>query len=180
MMKTNGDNCGVRDVALWVGLYRIALGFMWFDQALQKAPWIIGPEGKPYGWLYGYIWKEINNPTFGFYAEFLKNILLPNFGFFGFTTFVIEIAIGCSLVFGILVPLIGGLGGTVMQLNIAVGSNKIPGEWFWLWPLLIGSHIIFMMGRGGRCVGLDGLISKTLARSPNAGGKLQHILQYLV
>jgi len=81
---------------------------------------------------------------------------------------------------GILVPLIGGLGGTLMQLNIAVGSYRIPGEWFWLWPLLIGSHIIFMMGRGGRRVGLDGLILKTSSRSPNAGGKLRHILQHLV
>src|ERR687896_2701598 len=109
------NSAGIRDVALWVGLYRIALSFMWFNQALQKAPWIIGPEGKPYGWLYGYIWKEINNPTFGFYADFLKNILLPNFGFFGFTTFVIEMAIGCSLLFGILVPLIGGVGGGIFS-----------------------------------------------------------------
>ena len=180
MVKVNGESYGVRDPALWVGLYRIVLSFMWFDQALQKAPWVIGPEGKPYGWLYGYIWKEINNPTFSFYAAFLKNILLPNFGFFGFTTFLIEMAIGCSLVLGILVPLIGGLGGTLMQLNIAVGSYRIPGEWFWLWPLLIGSHIIFMMGRAGRRVGLDGLILKTLARSPNTGGNLRPILQYLV
>lgn len=178
-MNINGS-CGVRDLALWVGFYRIALGFMWLDQAWQKAPWIIGPEGKPYGWLYGYIWKEINHPTFGFYADFLKNILLPNFGFFAFTTFVAEIAIGLSLVFGIFVPLIGGLGGTLMQLNIAVGSYKIPGEWFWLWPLLIGSHIIFLMGRAGRRLGLDSVIVKSLARSPNARGAVRRLLPYVV
>jgi hypothetical protein len=76
---TAAANCtGIRDLALWVGLYRIALGIMWLQMALQKAPWVIGPEGKPYGWLYGYIFKEINNPTFGFYTEFLKNVILPN------------------------------------------------------------------------------------------------------
>jgi thiosulfate dehydrogenase [quinone] large subunit len=176
--KTNGE--GIRDLALWVGIYRIALGFMWLDQALQKAPWVLGPEGKSYGWLYGYIWKEINHPTFGFYTEFLKDVVLPNFQFFGFTTFLGELAIGISLVVGILVPLIGGLGGTLMQLNIMLGSYSIPGEWFWLWPLLVGSHIIFMMGRAGRRVGFDGLISRSLARSPNSGGMLRRLLPHFV
>jgi hypothetical protein len=179
-MTTNGDSYGIRDLALWVGLYRIALGIMWLQMALQKAPWIIGPEGRPYGWLYGYIWKEINHPTFAFYTEFLKNVVLPNFNFFGFTTFVGEIAIGISLVLGILVPMIGGLGGTLMQINIMLGSYSIPGEWFWLWPMLIGSHVIFMMGRAGRRVGLDGLISRSLAASPDSGSMLRQLLRYVV
>ncbi len=174
------SSAGMRDLALWVGLYRIALGIMWLQMALQKAPWIIGPEGKPYGWLYGYIWKEINNPTFSFYTELLKNVILPNFNFFGFMTFIVEIAIGVSLVLGLLVPLIGGLGGTLMQINIMLGSYSIPGEWFWLWPMLIGSHVIFMMGRAGRRLGLDGAISESLERSPNSTGGLRNFLPYVV
>lgn len=179
-MSVSIGSGGLRDMALWVAFYRIALGFMWFDQALQKAPWVMGPEGKPYGWLYGYIWREINHPTFGIYAAFLKNLVIPNFGFFGFTTFLGELAIGLSLVVGILVPLVGGLGGTLMQLNIAIGSYGIPGEWFWLWPLLIGSHLIFMMGRAGRRLGWDGRIAKSLARSPDSGGMLRRLLPYVV
>ena len=179
-MQTNGVGCGIRDLALWVGIYRIALGSMWLHQAWQKAPWIIGPEGKPYGWLYGYIWKEINNPTFGFYTAFLQNVVLPNFSLFGFTTFLGEIAIGFSLVLGLLVPLVGGLGGTLMQINIMLGSYSIPGEWFWLWPLLIGSHVIFMMGRAGRRLGLDALISRSLERSPTPAGTLRSTLPYVV
>ena len=179
-MTGAASSSGIRDLAIWVGLYRIALGIMWLQMALQKAPWIIGPEGKPYGWLYGYIWKEINNPTFGFYTEFLKNVILPNFNFFGFATFIVEIAIGVSLVLGLLVPLIGGLGGTLMQINIMLGSYSIPGEWFWLWPMLIGSHVIFMMGRAGRCLGLDGPLSRSLERSPGTGGNLRRLLRYIV
>jgi hypothetical protein len=106
--------------------------------------------------------------------------LLPNFNFFGFTTFIVEIAIGLSLVLGLLVPLIGGLGGTLMQINIMLGSYSIPGEWFWLWPMLIGSHVIFMMGRAGRRVGLDGLISRSLAASPDSGSMLRQLLRYVV
>jgi hypothetical protein len=179
-MDRSEMNNGLRDPTLWVGVYRFALGFMWLDQALQKAPWIIGPEGKPYGWLYGYIGKEINHPTFGVYASFLKEIFLPNFHLFGLVTFVLEIAIGLSLVLGILVPLVGGLGGTLMQLNIAVGSYRIPGEWFWMWPLLIGSHVIFMMGRAGRRLGLDSRIAKSLQRSANSQGRLHRLLSRAV
>ncbi len=179
-MAGNVNSAGIRDLALWVGLYRITLGIMWLQMALQKAPWIIGPEGQPFGWLYGYVWKEINNPTFGFYTEFLKNFVLPNFYFFGFMTFIVEIAIGLSLVLGLLVPLIGGLGGTFMQTNIMLGSYNIPGEWFWLWPMLIGSHIVFMMGRAGRRLGLDGLIAGPLAQSPGTRGRLRRFLPYVL
>ena len=178
-MNANAAHGSIRDPALWVGLYRMTLGIMWLQMALQKAPWIVGPEGKPYGWLYGYIWKEINHPTFAFYTEFLKNVVLPNFSLFGFMTFVTEIAIGISLVAGLLVPLIGGLGGSVMQTNIMLGSYSIPGEWFWLWPMLIGSHIVFMMGRAGRRLGLDGPISRSLAQ-PNSGTMPRRLLRYLV
>lgn len=168
-MSAKGSITGIRGLALWVGLYRIALGIMWLQMALQKAPWTLGPEGNPYGWLYGYIWKEINNPTFDFYTQFLQTVVLPNFYFFGLMTFVVEIAIGVSLVLGLLVPLIGGLGGTIMQINIMLGSYSIPGEWFWLWPMLIGSHVIFMMGRAGRGVGFDGPISRFCGASPGTG-----------
>jgi len=179
MMNHNDNDCAVRDLALWVGLYRITLGVMWLQMALQKAPWVLGPEGKPYGWLYGYIWKEINHPTFGFYTAFLQAVLLPNFTLFGFVAFITEIAIGLSLVLGLFVPLIGGLGGTLMQTNIMLGSYSIPGEWFWLWPLLIGSHVIFMMGRAGRRLGLDAAIARSLKR-PNRTGMIQNLLPYLV
>lgn len=179
MMDSNDNAYGIRDLALWVGIYRIALGIMWLQMALQKAPWVLGPEGRPYGWLYGYLWKEINHPTFGFYAAFLQEVVLPNFTLFGFTTFIAEIAIGVSLVLGLLVPLVGGLGGTLMQTNIMLGSYSIPGEWFWLWPLLIGSHIIFMMGRAGRRLGLDGAIARSL-NGARSGGGLRRLLPYLV
>jgi hypothetical protein len=174
--KTAG---GIRDLALWVGLYRIALGIMWLRMALQKAPWIIS-EGKPYGWLYGYILQEIEHPTFAFYTAFLKNLVLPYFHIFGLLTFIVEMMIGISLVLGFLVPLIGGLGGTLMQINIMFGSYSIPGEWGGTWLLLIGSHIVFMMGRAGRRLGLDGWIAKSVTEPAGAESKLRDVLAHVV
>ena len=179
-MDNSRTGIGIRDLGLWVALYRIALGILWLRMALQKAPWIIGPEGQPYGWLYGYILKEIEHPTFAFYTEFLKNLVLPYFHIFGLLTFIVEMAIGISLVLGLLVPLIGGLGGTLMQTNIAMGSYNIPGEWGAIWLLLIGPHIVFMMGRAGRRLGLDGWIARSVAEPAGADGKLRNVLAYVV
>jgi hypothetical protein len=67
-----------------------------------------------------------------------------------------------------------------MQVNIMLGSYSIPGEWFWLWPMLIGSHVIFMMGRAGRRLGLDGALSSALDRSRGTGSKLRRLLPYVV
>src|SRR5262249_47176378 len=117
-------------VPLWpLALFRIAFGIMYLDMALQKAPWI------QYGWLKGFIDKEIANPTFGWYAAFLKDVVLPNFAFFGFMTFVTEFALGLGLLLGALTRL-AGLGGFLWQINIALGAFNVPGEWYWLWVLL--------------------------------------------
>ena len=179
-MDDNLTGRGIRDLAVWVGLYRIALGVMWLRMALEKAPWIISPEGQPYGWLYGYILKEIEHPTFAFYTAFLKNLVLPYFHIFGLLIFIVEIAIAISLVLCFLVPLIGGLGGTLMQINIMLGSYSVPGEWGGTWLLLIGSHIVFMMGRAGRRLGLDGWIAKSVTEPAGAESKLRDVLAHVV
>jgi hypothetical protein len=66
-----------------VAMFRIGFGVLYLDMALQKAPWIIGPEGEPFGWLYGFVQKQIEHPTFEFYRDFLQTVVLLNFAFFG-------------------------------------------------------------------------------------------------
>ncbi len=105
----------------------IALGIMWLDMALQKAPWVFDKEGNRYGWLYGWIWMEINNPTFQWYADFLQYFFLPNIVVMGMIVFLPEIAIALSLLTGAFVPLIGGLLGMVTQINLLIGNYSVPG-----------------------------------------------------
>ncbi|MDV2494820.1 MAG: TQO small subunit DoxD [bacterium] len=148
-----------------LSFFRIVIGLMWIDMALQKAPW----KGEEFGWLYGWIWKEINHPTFGWYKAFLENFVLPNFTFFGYMTFVTEMFIGLSLLTGTVVVL-GSLAGFVMQVNIALGSFSVPGEWYWIWPLQILPHLVFMAARAGRFWGVDGLVRPKLAERPGLVG----------
>jgi len=150
---------------LSIGLLRIMFGILWLDAALQKAPWVINPQGTRFGWLSNWIWQEMQHPTFGFYKAFLEHIVWPNLTFFGYMSFVTEMALGLSLLFGVCTVL-SGIGGALWQLTIAIGSYSVPGEWYWIWPLLIAPHLVFAMSRAGRSVGLDLFLYQWLARAP--------------
>jgi len=140
-------------------------GMLWLDAALQKAPWVINAQGQRFGWLSNWIWTEIQHPTFAFYKAFLEHVVFPNFTFFGYLAFFTELALGLSLLFGVCTVL-GGLGGALWQCNIALGSFSVPGEWYWIWPLLIAPHLVFAHSRAGRSVGLDLFLQRWLAQAP--------------
>jgi len=161
-----------------IGLFRIMFGILWLDTALQKAPWVI-QDGQRFGWLYGWIWKEINHPTFDVYKTFLEKVVLPNFTLFGYLTFFTEIALGLSLLLG-LFTVLGGLGGALWQLNIALGSYSVPGEWYWIWPLLIVPHLVFAHSRAGRSLGIDRLLWDRLSRSQERGRRIGRLILQLM
>ena len=159
-----------------VALFRLVFGILYLDMALQKAPWVVGDGGRPFGWLYGFIWKQINHPTFDFYPAFLKGVVLPNFTLFGYLTFLTEIALGLSFLLGVLTVL-GGLGGALWQVNIAIGSYSVPGEWSWIWFLLIAPHLVFAHSRAGRRLGLDRLLRARLAADGRERGGRRLLLR---
>jgi len=148
---------------LFVGLFRIMFGMLWLQAALQKAPWVLNAQGQRFGWLSNWLWTETQHPTFGFYKAMLEHVVLPHFTFFGYLSFVVELALGVSLLVGLLTVL-SGIGGALWQVNIALGSYSAPGEWHWLWPLLIVPHLVFAHSHAGRSVGLDLFLHQWLAR----------------
>jgi thiosulfate dehydrogenase [quinone] large subunit len=154
-------------VAWPVAVLRIVFGVMYLDMALQKAPWVVS-GGYPYGWLHGWLQQEIAHPTFGWYVAFLQRVVLPHFWLFGMLTFLTEMLLGLGLLLGILTRL-AGLGGALWQVNIALGAYRVPGEWYWIWALLIVPQLVFAASGAGRALGLDAAIRARLARAP-AGG----------
>src|SRR5260370_32948171 len=97
--------------------------------ALQKAPWI------DFGWLKGFIEKEIEHPAFPAVASFFERVVLANFTFFGYMTFVVELALGLGLLLGLLTRL-AGIGGVLWQVNLAVRAFDVPGGRDWVLVLL--------------------------------------------
>jgi thiosulfate dehydrogenase (quinone) large subunit len=165
---------------LGLAIYRIVLGIMWLDLCLQKAPWVFDSEGNRYGWLYGWIWTEINNPTFHWYADFLQYFFLPNIAIMGMIVFLQELAIALSLITGTCVPVIGGLLGLVMQINLLIGNYSVPGEWFWTYPLLIVSHLALAIDHAGRVLGVDGWLAQRVERDLEHSGLIARLLTYAV
>lgn len=173
-----GNGSAQHSPAWSIGLFRMMFGVLWLDLALQKAPWVI-QDGQHFGWLYGWIWQEINHPTFNFYKAFLEGIVLPNFTLFGYLTFLTEIALGLSLLLG-LFTVLGGMGGALWQLNIALGSYSVPGEWYWIWFLLIIPHLVFAQSRAGRTLGIDRLLSVRLTRTVKSSQRIGRLIPRLV
>ena len=153
--------------SIWpLALFRIAFGLMYLDMAWQKAPWVI-TDGHRFGWLYGWLEKEIAHPTFGWYAALLQGVVLPNFTFFGLLAFLTELGLGVLLLFGLFTRL-AGLGGFFWQVNIALGAYNVPGEWGWIWVLLTLPQFCFAFCGAGRVLGLDRWLEPTLRRQAAA------------
>lgn len=161
-----------------LALFRIAFGVMYLDMAWQKAPWVIA-DGHRFGWLYGWIQQEIAHPTFGWYAAFLKDVMLPNFGLFGMMTFVTEMALGLGLLAGMLTR-VAGLGGFLWQVNIALGAFSVPGEWYWIWALLALPQFCFAFSGAGQVLGVDRWLEPPLRRQAEAGAGWARLLIYAV
>lgn len=152
-------------------LFRIAFGLLYLDMALQKAPWI------NFGWLEGFVQKENASPAFAWYAVFLKQAVLPNFTIFAMMTFLIEFALGVGLLFGVLTRLVA-LAGFLWQVNIALGAFNVPGEWFWIWPLLLLPLICFAFTGVGQVLGVDRWLAPALRRLAEAGANWAKLLHY--
>ena len=156
-----------------LALFRIVFGLLYLDMAWQKAPWI------SFGWLEGWIKQEIAHPALPWYAALLKDIVLPHFAFFGTLTFVTELALGLSLLFGALTR-VAGLGGFLWQVNIALGAFNVPGEWYWIWPLLTLPQFCFTFSGAGQVWGVDRWLEPTLRRRTAEGSSWARLLGYAV
>jgi thiosulfate dehydrogenase [quinone] large subunit len=145
-----------------LALFRIAYGLLYLDMAWQKAPWI------GYGWLRGFIDQEIAHPTFGWYAAFLRDVVLPNFTLFAFVTFLVELSLGVALFLGVLTRLAGAIG-FLWQAQIALGAFNVPGEWYWIWPLLMLPLFCFAFTGAGRVLGVDHWLEPALGQRALTG-----------
>ena len=161
-------------VAGWpLALFRIAYGLLYLDMALQKAPWL------GYGWLRGFIEQEIAHPTFAWYAAFLEDIVLPHFGVFGVQTFVVELALGVALLLGVLTRL-AAAAGFLWQVQIALGAFNVPGEWYWIWPLLTLPLFCFAFTGAGRVLGVDHWLEPALRQRQLLGAAWGRWLRWAV
>src|SRR5881628_3409642 len=128
--------------------------------------------------LYGILWvqQEIQYPTVTAYKDFLQNVLIPHWTFFGWMTLITETFIAVTLILGLATRL-GSLVAIGMAANITIGILNVPHEWGWTYVMLLMLPAIFLLTDAGRSFGVDSWIAPRLeaSRAP-----LARLIRWLV
>jgi thiosulfate dehydrogenase [quinone] large subunit len=140
---------------------RTLIGLMWLLSLRWKLPPTFAPaEGRG---LMDWMELQVAHPTLGLYADFVANIVLPNFLLFAWLTFLIELAVGLSLTFGVFTRQ-GALLGLLWSFNLAIGLLEVPGEWPWSYLMLIMWHGLFLVSTQYQTWSIDTLWQKQKTR----------------
>jgi uncharacterized membrane protein YphA (DoxX/SURF4 family) len=139
----------------WTGFHigrfivRFIVGSMWWQQALWKFPTDLG--GLQY-------WTEqmAKHAAFSFHRAFVRDVILPHFTPIGVCVFLIEIAIGVSLMLGLLTRL-SACCGALFIANLWLGLYRVDSEWPWAYVFLILLLALFSLEAFGRSLGCDAL-----------------------
>ena len=164
---------------LWpLGLARIIYGVLWWQQSKWKVP--SDDFGrKSGGGLWYWVQQEIQHPTVEAYKDFLVNVMIPNWSFFGWMTLITETFIGVTLILGLFTRL-GSVVAIGMAANVTIGILSVPHEWVWTYTMLIMLPVVFLLTDAGRSFGVDAFLAPALDRRAEAGSRLARLLKWLV
>lgn len=159
---------GGADRALIAAL-RIGVALLWIQNSAWKRPPDFGTK-KGDG-LFRWANFAVDNEVFAPYAWLVKNVVLPNFTFFGWMTLLVEASLGAFLLVGLVTRLwaVVGLGQTVA---ITLSVLNTPHEWHWSYFLMILAHLAIFATAAGRTAGLDGVLRPRWRRSTSKVARL--------
>lgn len=138
----------LRSVVLW--LLRILVGGMWWQQSLWKIP-------PNFAGLRYWMQQEAAHAAVALQGALVGDVVLPNLTVFGPLVYLIEVAIGVSLLLGLLSRL-GAVLGVLMAVNLWLGLYSAPGEWPWTYMFLVIIQAVFLIDPPGRVLGADALL----------------------
>jgi uncharacterized membrane protein YphA (DoxX/SURF4 family) len=133
-----------------VGVLRVIVGTMWWQQSLWKVP-------PHYDWgLIHWMQEMVEHASTQLQSALVRDIVLPNIAVFGPLVYAIEVAIAVSLILGLATRL-GALLGALMAINLWLGLYNAPGEWPWTYMFLVVLQLIYLIDPPGRSLGVDAL-----------------------
>ncbi len=154
-----------RHVARW--LFRFLIGAMWWQQTLWKLPphYTDQPD-EPFGTTGLANWMKImgQHASIPLQADFVNQIVLPNFYWFAPVVYLAELLTALSLMLGAFVGLFGVIGA-LQIVNLWFGLYSAPHEWPWTYIFLIVLQLIFAFDHYGRSVGIDALLATRPTRN---------------
>ena len=153
----------LRHLCDWI--FRLLIGSMWWQQTLWKLPpyYTDHPE-QPFGATGLAYWmiQEGKGAAIQLQADFVNNLVLPNFYLFAPAVYALETLTAISLLLGIGVRL-WGLVGALQIVNLWLGLYNVEGEWPWTYFFLLVLQVIFAIHAYGRSLGLDALLRERAA-----------------
>lgn len=149
--------------APWAGFtLRVTLGLLWLVNAGWKRPPDFG-EAQGRG-LYAFTADAVEHEVFAPYAWVVREMVLPNFRFFGWLVLLTEAALGAFLLIGLTTRLWAVIG-LAQSVAITLSVLNTPGEWEWAYYLMMAAHLGVFALAAGRTGGLDGLLRPVWERS---------------
>ena len=139
-----------RSFGIWV--LRVLMGAMWWQQTLWKIP-------PNFDGLRYWIGQEVDHAAIPLQGDLVGSIVLPNLWLFGPLIYLVELAIGVSLLLG-LFSRAGAVLGLLMGLNLWLGLYSAPNEWPWTYMFLLMIQAWFAIDPPGRVLGADVLFRR--------------------
>ena len=134
---------------------------------------------KSGGGLWYWVHQEIQYPTVPAFRDFLVNVMIPHWTFFGWMTLITETFIAVTLILGLFTRL-GSLVALGMAANITLGILSVPHEWGWAYTMLIVLAALFLLTGAGRSFGIDSFLVGPLDRAAAGGNRLMRLARWLV
>jgi uncharacterized membrane protein YphA (DoxX/SURF4 family) len=164
---------------LWpLGIARMLYGYLWWQASGWKVP--SDDFGRTSGGgLWYWVHQEIQHPTSEVYKNFLVNVMIPNWTFFGWMTLITETTIGVLLILGLFTR-VGAVMAIGMAINVTIGILSVPHEWVWTYVMLSMFAALFLLTGPGRSVGVDSFLAPRLERAAAGGSRLAGVLRWLM
>ena len=156
--------------AAWTAFgLRVTLGVLWLVNSGWKRPPDFG-ENQGRG-LYAFTRDAVEHEVFAPFAWVVREVVLPNFRFFGWGVLLTEAALGAFLLLG-LATRFWAVVGLVQSAFITLSVLNTPGEWEWSYYLMMAAHLGVFALAAGRTGGLDGLLRPAWEQSGSRVARL--------
>src|SRR6516164_11747109 len=141
-----------------VGVLRVLVGTMWWQQSLWKVP-------PHYDWgLIHWMQEMVEHASTELQSVLVRDLVLPNISVFGPLVYAIEVAIAASLILGLFTRF-GAALGALMAINLWLGLYNAPGEWPWTYMFLVVIQLLFFIDPPGRSLGVDVILRRPKTES---------------
>ncbi|MEP6509241.1 MAG: hypothetical protein ABJC63_13535 [Gemmatimonadales bacterium] len=130
---------------------RVAVGSYWLYEQHWKLPPDFGLHDAR-GLMFAFE-QSMRYPTIDLYRVVLQEIVVPHFHLFGWLLFLVEVAIGVSLVLGAWTRA-GALLGVLQAVSLLVAQARTP-EGPWVYVAILVANLVVLLTPSNRRFSVD-------------------------